>query len=108
MKLVPNSDLASNPCTTRVDCLPSATYRDTLPYSIQIGMELPLANYFIGMEEEEDKIGEPSWVYPEDLEEDDEEDFIPDEDVLLFPEDFDSVSDPQMFAQSFTAYKHVD
>ena len=108
MKLVPNSDLASNPCTTRVDCLPSAAYRDTLPYSIQIGMELPLANYFIGMEEEEDKIGEPSWVYPEDLEEDDEEDFIPDEDVLLFPEDFDSVSDPQMFAQSFTAYKRVD
>jgi len=71
-------------------------------------MESHLASYLIGVTDEEAEIKEPIWVYPEDLEEDDEGDFIPEEDVLLFPEDFDMESDSHKPMQSFTAYKRVD
>ena len=94
--------------TTLIDCLPFATYWNIPPYSIQIGMESHLASYLIGVTDEEAEIKEPIWVYPEDLEEDDEGDFIPEEDVLLFPEDFDMESDSHKPMQSFTAYKRVD
>jgi len=79
------------------------------PYRIQIGMESKVTNHYLRVTEEikEEKL-EPSWVYPEDLEEDDEEEYIPGEDLSIFPEEFDSISDPQMSVQSFIAYKHVD
>jgi hypothetical protein len=42
------------------------------------------------------------------LEDDDKEKYNPSEDLLIFPEEIDSIPDPQMSVQSFTAYKHVD
>jgi len=107
IKLVFDTYLATKSCTTIFDLLPVDLHCDTFPYSIQIGMESTVTSYYIGVTGEEKEL-EPSWVYPEDLEEDDEEEYIPGEDLLIFPEEFDTIPDPQMSVQSFTAYKRVD
>src|SRR6266481_6395693 len=107
IKLVFDTYLATKSCTTFFDLLPVDLHCETFPYSIQIGMESTVTSYYIGVTEEEKEL-EPSWVYPEDLEEDDEEGYIPGEDLLIFPEEFDAIPDPQMSVQSFTAYKRVD
>lgn len=109
IKLAFDTCSATKSCTTTFDSLPVDSHSNIPPYRIQIGMESKVTSYYLGVTKEmkEEKL-EPSWVYPEDLEEDDEEEYIPGEDLLIFPEEFDSIPDPQMSVQSFTAYKRVD
>jgi hypothetical protein len=74
-------------------------------------MALLVHGYLIGVIKEEE--AEPIWVYPADLEVDEEGEFLEgefllEENLLIFPEDIDEALNPPLSEQNFTAHKRVD
>jgi hypothetical protein len=56
IKLVFDTYLAMKSCTTTFDLLPVESHCDTLPDSIQIGMESTVTSYYIGVTDEEEEL----------------------------------------------------